>query len=653
MAADFSIRGDTRLDASGFSSGLSKLGGIAVKGFAAIGSASVAAISAIATAGVTYNASMEQYQTAFTTMLGSADAADTLTDSLKKLAAQTPLAMTDLADASKTLLAFGTTADALPGTLKQLGDIALGDAEKLGTMATAFGRIQSNGRASMEEINMMIDQGFNPLNIIAEKTGETMEQVRDRVSAGAVSFEEISDAINVATSEGGQFYNAMEAQSKTLTGQLSTLKDNAMAVAGALSEGLSEGIATTVLPMMNSWMDELLTATQERGIEGAIEVGGSIIAEAITAILEYLPQMLSTATSLVSSFLTGIQESIPMLIEAIIQIGLSLVTAFFELIPQLILVGAQILGGLIQGIIEALPQIATAAFTIVNQLYTSIIEGLPTLLQGGVSLVQSLVQGITNNLPDILNKGVELNSKLIDGLLQNLPGIIDSGTQIIEALVQGFVDTVPQLISQIPVLIGNIITSITNNLPQIIKSGMDLITSLISGIGQMAGSLISEFPKLISQIFEVFKNVDWLQLGVDIIKGIINGIGSMASALWDAIVNIAKSAFDGIKNFFGINSPSTLMRDKIGKMLPSGAAIGVEANTDEFVKSLEDMASLGLDAVENSNHFAGQTAQYNASAVQPAVLNANWRGESETIIVMDGREVAKVVTPYVNERLAW
>ena len=238
-------------------------------------------------------------------------------------------------------------------------------------------------------------------------------------------------------------------------------------------------------------------------------------------------------------------------------------------------------------------------------------------------------------------------------IYEGLPKLLDAGVELVNSLVQGFVETVPQLISQIPVLIGNIIQTITNNLPKIITSGMNLITSLISGIGQMAGSLISEFPKLIKQIFEVFKNVDWLQLGVDIIKGIISGIGSMASALWDAIVNIAKSAFDGIKNFFGINSPSTLMRDKIGKMLPSGAAIGVEANTDEFVKSLEDMASLGIDAVENSNHFAGQSAQYNAAAVQPAVLNANWRGESETIIVMDGREVAKAVTPYVNERLAW
>ena len=221
--ADFTIKGDTKLDGSGFSSGLAKLGKVAVKGLKTISAATVGGMSAIAAAGVKYNASMEQYQTAFTTMLGGEKAATALTDSLKKLAAKTPLAMSDLADASKTLLAFGSTSDKLPDTLKRLGDVSLGNAEKLGTMATAFGRIQSNGRASMEEINMMIDQGFNPLNIIAKKTGETMEKVRKRVSDGKVSFEEISDALKVATDEGGQVFNAMESQSQTFTGLLSTL----------------------------------------------------------------------------------------------------------------------------------------------------------------------------------------------------------------------------------------------------------------------------------------------------------------------------------------------------------------------------------------------------------------------------------------------
>lgn len=300
--ADFTIRGDTKLDGTGFTKGLdkvdeaaqkgaeklgsatekrvNKLSELAKKGLAVVSAASAGALTAIAATGVKYNASMEQYQTAFETMLGSAKAADTLTESLKTLAAQTPMAMSDLADASKTLLAFGTTADALPGTLKRLGDIALGNAEKLGTMATAFGRIQSNGRASMEEINMMIDQGFNPLNIIAKKTGESMEALRERVSDGGVSFKEISDAIEVATNKGGQFYNAMEAQSQTLNGQLSTLADNASALAGAFAQGLSDTLSGELLPTVNGWVDELLTAVQEKGVKGAISVSGEILAEA-------------------------------------------------------------------------------------------------------------------------------------------------------------------------------------------------------------------------------------------------------------------------------------------------------------------------------------------------------------------------------------
>ena len=102
----------------------------------------------------------------------------------------------------------------------------------------------------MEEINMMIDQGFNPLNIIAEKTGETMEDVRKRVSDGGVSFGELSDALDVATSKGGQFYNAMQEQSLTFTGMLSTLKDNALSFAGDLSSGVSKSLAKTAMPMV-------------------------------------------------------------------------------------------------------------------------------------------------------------------------------------------------------------------------------------------------------------------------------------------------------------------------------------------------------------------------------------------------------------------
>ena len=191
-------------------SGLGKVGVTALKGigtaFVGLASAAGAGVAAVAKMGIEYNAQMQSYQTAFTTMLGSAEKAQKLTDDLKEMAAATPLAMTDLADASQILLAFGSSAEELPDQLKRLGDVAQGDAQALGTMATAFGRIQSNGYASLEEINMMIDQGFNPLNIIAEQTGETMAEVRDRVSAGEVSFEELSNVEYQRRNETNELY---------------------------------------------------------------------------------------------------------------------------------------------------------------------------------------------------------------------------------------------------------------------------------------------------------------------------------------------------------------------------------------------------------------------------------------------------------------
>ena len=564
--ADFTVKGDTKLDSSGFSTGLGKLGKLASKGLAVIGTASVAAIGAVAAAGVQYNASMEQYQTAFATMLGGSEAADTLTNSLKTLAAKTPLAMSDLADASKTLLAFGSSADELPDTLRKLGDVAMGDAQKLGTMATAFGRIQSNGRASMEEINMMIDQGFNPLNIIAEQTGETMEEVRKRVSDGGVSFEELSGALDVATSAGGQFYGAMEAQSKTLNGQLSTLSDNASALAGAMAEGLSEGIASTLLPTINGWVDQLLVAVQEQGIEGAISVAGQIIAEAVNMLLEAAPQLIETAVSLVTAFLSGIQAMLPSLGQGATGIITSLATGIYGLLPQIITVGAQ--------------------------------------------LVVTLAQAIINALPTVCTAGMQALSTLVDTIVNNLPQIIDTGTKLILSLIDGLVKTIPDLVAQIPALIVKLVVAIAQNLPKIISAGAQIITSLISGIGQMAGNLIAKFPELMSQIWDAVKNIDWIDLGKSIIKGLINGIGSMGSALWDAAKNIAKKALDSIKKFFGIKSPSRVMRDQVGKMLPAGMAIGVEADTDKAVHAAEMAAD---EMVQAAQQAVGQ-AQYQVGA---------------------------------------
>lgn len=171
------------------------------------------------------NAQWEDFNTQFEVMLGSSDKAKTFMKDLQTMAVQTPFETTDLAAVSKVLLAFGNDAKEIIPIMKTLGDISLGDREKFNSMAFAFARIKSNGRLMGEELNMLIDRGFNPLTIIAEKTGTSMVDLRKQMERGAISSDMVADAFNTATSEGGQFFNGMAKGAQTFNGLKSTLQD--------------------------------------------------------------------------------------------------------------------------------------------------------------------------------------------------------------------------------------------------------------------------------------------------------------------------------------------------------------------------------------------------------------------------------------------
>lgn len=376
-------------------------------------SAAVIAVSAI---GINYNMQMENYLADFTVMLESTEAAVDHVEKLKDMAAKTPFEMTDLAQADKILLAFGSTADTVQEQLQMLGDISLGNSEKLNTIATAFGRIQSNGRASMEELNMMIDAGFNPLNIIARETGETMEEVRKRVSDGGVSYEEIAEAMKKATSAGGQFYKGMEVASKTASGQISTLQDNINALLGDLTEGLFEGLKNDLIPRVNDAVEQIHTAFNEGGTEAAFETAADILKGFIGEIAAKAPGALS---GMVKTILPKIKETGRTIILALVEAMLgndiadqlselfdSMDDAFGELV-EVIADNADDITGAISDIISIILEIAEFALPLfidgVSWLLDHL-EDLAPILLGvaagfaaikAVSAVQGIITGIT------------------------------------------------------------------------------------------------------------------------------------------------------------------------------------------------------------------------------------------------------------------
>lgn len=245
------------------SSGLNSLGsqlqsiggGITAFGGALTGALTLP-IAGVAALGIKYNATMQSLQTDFKVMLGSQEKAVAMTDKLIKMGAATPFESQDLAQATKTLLSFGYTGDNVIPIMSKLGDISLGNNVKFQSLTRTMGQINALGKLQGGDLNQLIGQGWNPLNEITKKTGETMEKVRDRMSKGKVTYKEVEEALVSATSKGGTFYNGMAEGSKTFEGQLSTLKDTFNMFIGDITKPIFDKLLQ-VLPRVIEFLGNL------------------------------------------------------------------------------------------------------------------------------------------------------------------------------------------------------------------------------------------------------------------------------------------------------------------------------------------------------------------------------------------------------------
>ena len=212
----------------GLGANVARFGGLAVAAFAGLG------IAAIKSAG-----DMEALRINMDTLTGSAEGGAKIFKELNEFASKTPFKTESLARAAETMLSFGISSDQAMINLQRLGDVSLGNAEKLRGLTLAFSQVQSTGKLMGQDLLQMINQGFNPLTIIAKKTGKSILQLKDDMRAGAISAEDVAGAFETATAEGGLFHKGMERGSKTFKGVMSTLSDNALIAVRSMI-GLSE-----------------------------------------------------------------------------------------------------------------------------------------------------------------------------------------------------------------------------------------------------------------------------------------------------------------------------------------------------------------------------------------------------------------------------
>lgn len=198
-------------------------------------------------------AEMQMLNKSFEVLLGSKDKADLYVKEIKDYALVSPLSVSDVSKAAQTLLGFNVEAEKTIPIIKSIGDISMGDSQKFGSLTLAFSQMSAAGRLMGQDLNQMINAGFNPLQVISEKTGKSIAQLKKEMESGAISSQMVADAFSSATAEGGKFHGMIEKSAdgiRNAQNQLTGAIQDTLNSIGESQEGIIKGsyeVATSLV----------------------------------------------------------------------------------------------------------------------------------------------------------------------------------------------------------------------------------------------------------------------------------------------------------------------------------------------------------------------------------------------------------------------
>ena len=233
--------------------------GIAVswkKALVVIGGAGV--LKALGSEIIRVRGEFQAADTAIQTLLGSKEKADVLMAQVREYAKVSPLEFSDVTSATQMMLGFNIEAERVPRYLQAIGDVSMGNTQKFNSLTLAFSQMSAAGKLMGQDLNQMINAGFNPLQIMSERTGKSIATLKDEMSKGAISAEMVQQAFIDATSAGGRFYNMSENASKEINGRLSMMKDAMDSVFNELGQK-SEGVIMKGIQMTTSLIENYET----------------------------------------------------------------------------------------------------------------------------------------------------------------------------------------------------------------------------------------------------------------------------------------------------------------------------------------------------------------------------------------------------------
>ena len=480
----------------------------------------------------------------------------------------------------------------------------------------------------------------------AAKMTDIQKELGITVDASSMSFGNIVNAISVVQSSLGIAGTTAKEASETIQGSASAMGSawknllTGMADDNADFSQLIDNLVESVLTFGENILPRVQTT-----IQGMATMATGLVQKLVPEILAVIPPMIVETLPMlmeaVNTVLTTVLDVLPQVTQSLSSLIPDIVTMLLGMLPQIIEVGVDMILTLIDGINQALPQLIASLPKIIQDIVTTLVGKMPEILAVGVDMIIAIVDGLVQALPDLINYLPTIIDTTVTVLMNNLPLIVDAGIKLLVALINGIVQAIPQLISMLPRIITTIVTTLLQNAPKILNAGAQLMTSFAQGIGSVIGTVTGTIAKVVKSIIDGFKNLpkEMGNIGKNIVNGLIDGVKSLASSAVNAVKNFGKSLVSGVKSVLGINSPSKVFRDQIGKNL----ALGIEEGFTDEMKAVTNEMQNAIPTDFNVDTSVSGTNGYNSVFNYLSVVEAFKEALSEMKIELDDETMGKFV----------
>lgn len=636
--ADYSITGDTKLDTSGFTKGVSSMTVAAGNLISDLTKTAATKLAGLAkssvSVGMNFDASMSQVAA---TMGTTVDQIDNLTKVAKEMGSTTKFTATQAADALNYLALAGYDADkaaeVLPSVLNlaAAGGMDLAYASDLVTDAMASLNIEAN-KQNVDDFGNKLAMAASKANANVSQLGEAILTVGGTAANLKGGTTELTTAlgllanVGIKGAEGGTHLRNIILSLQSPTDEAAK-KMQKLGLSVYDSQGKMRGL-NDILSDLNSAMNgmtqgqkdsiinQLFNKTDLAAVNGLLAAQGEqwdTLAAQIDSADGAMGQMAETqidnlqgAMTIMSSAFEGLQLAVydelePTLTEAVkwgTDCLTQLTTALSEGGPEAMLAAAgEIISDLAAGIAAQLPGLMQTGVEVITQLAQNLTDTMPAMLDTGAEVLAALAQGIINATPALLTSATEIIAEFMLYLGDHADEIMDTGMQLLESLVIGITDNLPQLITAAAALIANWAAALIAHLPDILKCGAAMLTTLVDGIVCSLENLAEAALACVAKLVGVWDGSmdEWGHIGENIVSGLLNGIKGAWNSLTKWVSNGINGLVSGVKGRLGIHSPSKVF-DEIGVQVCNGLAQGLDRGN----KKVKDAAKTVVASVTDS-----------------------------------------------------